>query len=340
MSGLDRAEQRGTGLLVDQGVIRRKLTARAAVAADTCGAEKAWPLALARAARDGMSLVLQVAKLAVERRSLAELLELAPERALIAVLEGPGDSLGVMCVSPPLLAGLIEAQTTGKVSANPVPVRKPTRTDAAMVVEFLDQALAGMEAALAEEADLIWAGGYRYASFLEDTRPLGLMLEDVGYRVFEAEVALGGGVKTGGLMLAVPAQGRGQKPKRSAPPMADPAASAMVFSAALGEQVMASNCTLQAVMARLTVPLSAVMGLQLGTVVPLGTAALDRIDLEGMDGRKLGGGKLGQNRGMRAVRLSGDAVAEGVRPAAVVPTGIGLAVPEAAEQPYRATGTG
>lgn len=340
MAGLVRAEWRGTGLLVDQGVIRRKLAARQAVAADSCGAEKAWPLALARAARDGMGLVLQVARQVIERRSLAELLELAPERALIAVLEGPGDSLGVVCISPPLLAGLIEAQTTGKVSANPAPARKPTRTDAAMVAGFLDQALAGMEAALAEEADLVWAGGYRYASFLDDPRPLGLMLEDVSYRVFEAEVALGGGVKSGGLMLAVPAQGRGRKPMPAAAPTADPTAQAMVFSAAFGEQVMASNCTLQAVMARLTVPLSAVMGLELGMVVPLGSAALDRIDLEGMDGRKLGCGKLGQNRGMRAVRLSGEAAADGAKPTATKPLGAAVALPETQEEPYRATGTG
>ena len=109
---------------------------------------------------------------------------------------------------------------------------------------------------------------------------------------------------------------------------------------AFGEQVMASNCTLQAVMARLTVQLSAVMGLELGMVVPLGSAALDRIDLEGMDGRKLGCGKLGQNRGMRAVRLSGEAAADGAKPTATKPLGAAVTLPETQEEPYRATGTG
>lgn len=323
------------GLLVDQGGIRRKLAAHQAVPTETGGAEKAWPLALARAARDGMALVLQVAKLAVARRSLAELLELAPERALIAVLEGPGDALGVVCLSPPVLAGLIEAQTLGKVSGGAVAVRKPTRTDAAMVAVFLDQALAGMEAALEEEADLVWAGGFRYASFLEDPRPLGLMLEDVAYRVFEAEVALGGGVKSGVMLLAVPADGRGRRPKRHGIAVAQPAAG-VEFTAALGAQVMVSDCTLQAVLARVTVPLSAVMGMQVGVTVPLGTAALDQIDLEGMDGRKLGLGKLGQNRGMRAVRLLNEAVERATPQKAVA-----IVMPEiAVADDYRATGTG
>ena len=47
---------------------------------------------------------------------------------------------------------------------------------------MVDAALEGLEIALAEEADLIWADGFRYASFLDDPRPLGLLLEDIAYR--------------------------------------------------------------------------------------------------------------------------------------------------------------
>ena len=53
--------------------------------------------------------------------------------------------------------------------------RKPTRTDAAMVAGLIDAALAGLEQALLQEADLVWAGGFRYASFLDDARPIGLL---------------------------------------------------------------------------------------------------------------------------------------------------------------------
>jgi flagellar motor switch protein FliM len=44
----------------------------------------------------------------------------------------------------------------------------------------------------------------------------------------------------------------------------------------------------------------------------LSSAALDRIVLEGLDGRPLATGRLGQNRGMRAVRLAPQAMAEEV----------------------------
>ena len=53
------------------------------------------------------------------------------------------------------------------------------------------------------------------------------------------------------------------------------------------------------------------MALQAGDLVPLSRAQLDRVTLEGVDGRPLGLGRLGQNRGMRALRL---AEAEDLRP--------------------------
>ncbi|MDP4033500.1 MAG: FliM/FliN family flagellar motor switch protein [Pseudorhodobacter sp.] len=303
---------------MEQGVLRRKAAVRA-VAPECGGADNAWPLAMARAARDAMALRLDVTRISVQRLSLTEVLELPPELALITVLEGPGEGLGVLALAPAVLAGLIEAQTIGRVSANPVQARKPTRTDAAMVAGVFDRALEGLETALLAEDDLIWAAGFRYASFLEDPRPLGLLLEDVPYRVLQAEVSLGGGLKGGTVLLALPAEGRGRRPDQG---QAVPEAAAeLVFSTALGEQVMAADCALEAVLYRMTIPLSAVMGLKVDDLVPLPMAALDRIGLDGIGGRQLAVGKLGQNRGMRAVRLAGEA-----RAAAPLATGKASAV--------------
>ncbi|EEW25564.1 FliM/FliN family flagellar motor switch protein [Rhodobacter ferrooxidans] len=284
------------------GVIRRKLAAVQGAPPESGGADKAWPLALARAARDAMALRLEVEKLDIQRRSLTELLDMPPERALIAVLEGPAEGLGVLVISPSILAGLIEAQTVGQVSPRPEFARKPTRTDAAMVAGMLDLALEGMESLLVAEDDLVWAGGFRYASFLDDPRPLGLLLEDVPYRLVQAQISLAGGMKTGSLMLALPADGRGRKPRRP-DAVAPQAGAALMFAAAMNEQVMAADCTLEAVLAKVTLPLAAVMKLKVGDVLPLGTAALDRIALTGITGQPVAVGRLGQNRGMRAVRV-------------------------------------
>jgi flagellar motor switch protein FliM len=289
--------------MAEAGIIRRKVAAGRAVTAEGGpGADRGWRIGLARAARDLLKVALDVRALTVERRSLAELAELVPERALIAVLEGPAEGLGAIIISQTILSGFIEAQTIGRIRNQETPARKPTRTDAAMVVGVIDAALSGLEQALAEEADLVWAGGFRYASFLDDPRPLTLLLEDAPLRLLRVEVSLAGGLREGEILLALPAEGRGQRPDAGVDPLAAHD-HGPVFSDALAERINGAQSRVEAVLARLTMPLAQVMALAEGMVLPLPQAALDRISLEGLDGRHVGIGKLGQNRGMRAVRL-------------------------------------
>lgn len=285
-------------------IIRRKVAAvKAEMAEGGPGADRAWRLALARAARDGLRVALEVVSLTLDRRSLGEVMDLPPERSLIAVLEGPGEALGAIMLAPAVLTGLIEAQTIGRVKAGEVMPRKPTRTDAAMVAGVIDAALTALEVALAEEADLVWAGGFRYASFLDDPRPLGLILEDAPFKVLRAEISLAGGARQGEVLLVLPAEGRGTRPVERPGEMIEedhgPA-----FTQGLAERVVGSVCRLDGVLARLTLPLSEVMGLVEGAVLVMPQAGLDRISLEGLDGRRVAEGRLGQNRGMRAIRLN------------------------------------
>lgn len=295
-------------MAADDSAIRRKLASAKAEAQDGGpGADRSWRVALARAARDELKLPLEVRRLALARVGLAEVMELPPERALIAVLEGPGEGLGVLILAPEVLQAMVEVLTIGKVATTaPLADRRPTRTDAAMVAPMLDAALTDLERALEQEADLVWAGGWRYASFLDDPRPLGLMLEDFGYRVLKAEVDLANGARQGVVQLILPAEGRGRPPARGAATRSshDDAHAHRAFAEALAEEVETVESTLVAVLMRLSVPLSGVMGLSVGDVLPLASASLDRISLEGGDGRKLAEGKLGQNRGMRALRLA------------------------------------
>ena len=294
-----RAGGEGSG-----AVLRRKLEAARENKADGGpGADRSWRIALARAARDTLKLPLEVTSLTLARRSLSELLELPPERALIAVLEGPGDGLGVLVLSPEVLSGFVESLAMGRITPGPVLARRPTRTDAAMVAATLDEALVGLERTLADEADLIWAGGFRYASFLDDPRPLALLLDDIAYRVMRCEVSLARGARTGMVMLALPAEGQGKAP-RGAAVARTPIDHGPAFAEALSSRVAEADCVLVAVLARLTLPLASVMDLEEGQVLALPQAALDRISVEGVDGRAVVGGTLGQNRGMRAVRLA------------------------------------
>lgn len=292
-------------------MIRRKLaTGRAAQAEGGPGADRSWRLAFARAARDKLKLPVDFNTMALQRCSLAELLEIPAERSMILVLDGPKEGLGLLVLSPDVMAAMIEVQTIGKVGTHPVPARKPTRTDAAMVVGTIDAALAGLEDGLQEEADLVWAGGFRYASFLDDPRPLGLLLDDISYRVLRAEISLGLGARVGQVVLAVPAEGRGRMPALRPARVVEDVMSGPAFSTALAAQVEGADCVLAGILARVSMPLARVMALKVGEVLILPSAALDRISLEGLDGRQVAEGRLGQNRGLRAVRI-GTLMAEG-----------------------------
>ncbi len=312
-------------------ILRRKVARGGATGDGGPGADHGWRLAFARAARDATGLLVEVASMSVVRRSLAELLELPPERALLALLDGPQGGLGLMAVSGEVMSALIEMQTTGRVAAAPILPRRPTRTDAAMVAGVIDRALEELETILAEEADLIWAGGFRYASFLEDPRPLGLLLEDQPYRVLSAELSLAGDARRGSLLLALPAEGRGQGPllrgKRAEPKVA----AAPGFTADLGQAVQDAGCRLEAVIGRVTLPLREVMALVPDQVLALPQATLDQIALEGLDGRRVAWARLGQQKGMRALRLKDQVTETGGAAAATAPEAAAPPVPAVVE---------
>ena len=150
------------------------------------------------------------------------------------------------------------------------------------------------------------------------------MLEDETFRVLSAEVALGGEGREGRVILVLPAAGRGASPVLGPDLTQDEGPQ---FSAALSAQVMQADCRLDAVVGRLTLPLRQIMALQVGETLALPSSALDAVSLETVEGRHVAAARLGQHRGMRAVKLS-EAVSE--RKAARVQTWI---VPVEDEEP-------
>lgn len=206
----------GKGGALAGEVLRKKLLAGQKPGADGGpGADRAWRLAFARAARDMMKVPIDFTAQSVARMSLTELLELPPERALILMLEGPEEGLGLLILSAEVYSALIEVLTMGKCGAQTPDPRKPTRTDAAMLSPLADLAMANLEEALIEDGDLPWTSGFRYASFIEEARPLGLLLEEMPYRVLKAQVSLSQGVRTGEMLLVLPAGEGGQAARQA-----------------------------------------------------------------------------------------------------------------------------
>ena len=143
-----------------------------------------------------------------------------------------------------------------------------------MVAGVVDRALAGLDQTLAEEADLVWAGGFRYASYLDEARPLGLMLEEDSYRVLAAEVVLGsGGRERPGDPGAAGDRARGERPEGLT---GLAVMTAPQFTAALAAQVEQAECRLDAVIGRLAMPIGQIMDLAVGDVLDLPQAGAGR----------------------------------------------------------------
>lgn len=297
-------------------VMRRKAEAGKPVADGLpVNAERALIGALTKVAQDMFELPVQVRSAQESRRTLSDLPEALEELSLLAVLEGPGEGLGLMALPPATCAALIEVQTMGRLAKSAPAPRKPTRIDATMVADFIDAVLSHVEEALAETEAVVWAGGFRYASYLDDPRPLGLLLEDVGYRVWRIELGFGaGGERSGTLLWAVPVNGHGHALRRL-PGLAagqeggfaaGPAQEEAAWLNRLETSVMGAPAVLEAVLHRVTLPLAVVMGLRPGMQVPLPEDALEAITLEGSGRRRLSAARLGQHRGQRALRLIGE----------------------------------
>lgn len=289
--------------------------------------EKAVGQALAKAAQDMMKLPLRMASGRAGRMSLTEVIECLPDRALLALLEGPEEGLGLMALAPELLASLIEMQTTGKIVAGAVAARRPTRTDAAMSAPFVDRTLAELELHLASDAAIVWAGGFRYASYLEDARPLGLLMEDGGYRVFRLSLDLGEEpTRKGAFLLALPSEGKGPPPVRSGAgdregePVAGSAEAAAEWHRRMEDVLLGARGHIQAVLDRVSLPLTAVLALKPGALIPLSAGVLARLRVESQ-GRFIAYGKLGQCNGNLAVRLllTQDGTGRGSSPQPPVP---------------------
>ena len=290
--------------------LRRKIEASRASAASAqqITPPKALSVAFAQAFDARLGLATAITQASEQTLTLPELLETLPEGGLLAVLEGPGDAQGVAVLDGGLIAAIIEMLTTGRISQQPPPPRRSTRTDAALAADLIDAMLRDFGAPFEGSATARWAAGFGYATYLEDPRPLSLMLEDVDYRVLSIGAELDGGKRSVSLTLALPSAGRGDAQPASpgghgAQPMA--ADGGLPWAEALEAQVMQGRASLDAVLCRVPLALSRLQSLRPGDTIPLPAHALQEVSLRTCTGRDAMYGRLGQSGGCRAVRLNG-----------------------------------
>lgn len=257
---------------------------------------KALRLALARAADALFDLGLTVATVEQLRLPLAEVGRSLSDEGLLVLLDGAGGARGALCLDPQFLAGLIEVQTTGGVRPGVARSRVATRTDAAMVAPLIDAVLEEFDSQMTRGVDGYPSRGFGFGDMVEETRGLALALVASDFDLLRLTVDLGPGAKTGRLDLLLPVV--------APPARAAPGARVMAEGAARSEPVA---CTapvmLDAVMARLRLPLRDVWAFKPGDLVPVPRAALGETQLLATKGHVVAQAQLGQMNGWRALRL-------------------------------------
>ena len=286
-------------------VIHRKArAARDGSDARAMSPAKALRLSLARAADTLFDLSLTVAMVEQRRLNLAQLVDTMQDEGLIVLLDGAGGARGALVLDSQMMAALIEVQTTGTLRPGPAPARRATRTDAAMVAPLVDALLDGIDAEMTAGVEGYGPRGFRFGDRMEDSRALGLVLDAPDFDLYRVTADLAQGARTGRLDLVMPARravpphasaGKGQGARAARPRMSDVALSAPVV--------------LDAVMARISLPLREACALSSGQILPLGSESLAVLQVIGAGGHLVAEARLGQLNGWRALRLISSAAA-------------------------------
>lgn len=269
--------------------------------------QRAVATGLGRAAEALYKLPLHIDDMRMASVTLADFTEYLPERALFLVVEGEGDALGVVALGEDVVSSLIEVQTIGRLSTRPAPKRKPTRTDAVICADFVNRALAEILENSPPAVGLGWAGRWRFASVVDDPRPLALMLEDVAYRALSVDLSLGrlagqDGARGGQIVIMLPEQAT----LISSPPVQKDQSPTEKTALSLRPYIEGATIRLEAVLCRKQVSLGVVTRLKPGAILPLGADALTKARLETKTGFLVAEGKLGEAQGCHAIRLGID----------------------------------
>ncbi|NVK97523.1 FliM/FliN family flagellar motor C-terminal domain-containing protein [Ruegeria pomeroyi] len=278
-------------------VLERKLAlARDERQGDTRSILRALRLALARAADEAVGLAMSVIGATQARRELDELGRAVAEDRLYLMLSGPEGALGAACMDRACVTAILQQQTMGQVVAGGFVERAFTGTDAAMVAPLIDALLPRARDMVDQPLDRVCLTGYEFCARAESRRALLLLLEYDRYRVFDLTAEIAGGKAQGQITLILP--DRPEAALEGAEGAAAP--QGLHLDAAFG----VVRADLDAVISRIRLPLAAFAGMQPGDLLPLVGLKLDRTEIVTIEGRQVALARLGQCRGMRAVRLN------------------------------------
>ncbi|SLN13673.1 Surface presentation of antigens (SPOA) [Roseovarius litorisediminis] len=282
----------------DSVIHRKARFARDGFDARAMSPAKAFRLALAKASDGLFGLAVTVTTIEQVQLKHADIQKEMGENCLLILLDGNGGRRGVLQFDLHLLSALIEVQTMGKVSTREPNPRSVTRTDAAIVAPLVNALMPGFDKQMASACDDFVQTGFVFGDMAEDARAVSLALTAPSFDLFRISVDIEDGSKSGCLSILIPSV-----PKTTADSGKIKTSGSDANS--LGQNAMNAPVTLDAAMARISVPLNEICTFKTGQKIPLPADSLRETLLLGSKGHVVSEVNLGQLNGMarRAFRF-------------------------------------
>jgi flagellar motor switch protein FliM len=279
-------------------ILQRKMTG-----AKDGGAKGRAPLArvlrgaLARAADESCGLALMVTGFEQVHLGDGDLEAALDGPAMRVVLDGSGGRRGAALLSPAMVAAIVRQQTMGRVGDGVPPDRDFTATDAALAAPLIDGALRMAAGGLDGGRDRDCLAGYSFGALAEDARNLALALRATRFRLITLPVRIVGTALEGEVRFLLPEEDSRPRAETgsSAPGESGPGPNAGAM--------MSVPAELNAVLARIRMPLDKLAQLGPGDLIPIPRQGLDDTAIVAVTGRTVARARLGQMNGYRAVRL-------------------------------------
>lgn len=274
--------------------VLRRMTTDARVPLRSLSVVGLLRLACEQAAEQALALPLEVQESTDQLRAFEVLIDHMPKDALFAVLEGSVP--GFLAIDLPVMGAIVEHQTIGRILPQTATDRTPTRVDAALIAPFVDAILSRFTQALQAEGAAPWGQGVAYGAMVSGRREMLLALPVRDYHVFRFSLSIGGGQRSGHVVFGFGDPPREPEIDEAVPEDQDEAQS-------LRAGAMMAPVQLDAVVARLSIPLQQLQNLQPEATLPIPSDALGQAQLESGGPDHAIPVTLGQLNGFRAVRL-------------------------------------
>lgn len=274
---------------------------------------KALRLALAQAGEDLLGAAILTGTVEEARTTVPQMADLIGDGALVMLLQGSGRSHGLAILDAGALMAVIEALTTGRISAGEAPThpRMPTATDAFLSGRFLTRIVGAFSEYLDALPDADWAGEFTATEQVRDVRSLPLLLEDIAFRAITAPVDFDAGTRQGTLRLVLP-WGRTHVLPKALPapvPTAEDDGPTGAQSEDALRALMLGEASLEAVLHRQRLSLASLLGWKSGDLVTFPAHAIATVALVDAAGTAVATGRLGQANGQRALKVLRDETA-------------------------------